>query len=56
MEKIITEITPLTEHDSFYVLDHKKDHYDYPLHKHKEVELTFMENCTGVHRVVGDSI
>ena len=56
MEKIITEITPLTEHDSFYVMDHKKDHYDYPLHKHEEVELTFMENCTGVHRVVGDSI
>ena len=56
MDKIITEITPLTEHDSFYVMDHKKERYDYPLHKHEEVELTFMENCTGVNRVVGDSI
>lgn len=56
MEKIITEITPLTEQDSFYMFDHRKECYDYPLHKHQEVELTFMENCTGVHRVVGDSI
>lgn len=56
MEKIITEITPLTEQDSFYMFDHRKDRYDYPLHKHAELELTFMENCTGVHRVVGDSI
>ena len=56
MEKIITEITPLTEQDSFYMFDHRKECYDYPLHKHAEVELTFMENCTGVHRVVGDSI
>lgn len=56
MEKIITEITPLTEKDSFYMFDHQKDRYDYPLHKHPELELTFMENCTGVQRVVGDSI
>ena len=56
MEKIITEITPLSDKDSFYVLDHKKERYDYPLHKHPELELTFMENCTGVQRVVGDSI
>ena len=56
MEKIITEITPLSEQDSFYLFDHKKERYDYPLHKHPELELTFMENCTGVQRVVGDSI
>ena len=56
MQKIITEITPLTERDSFYMFDHLKEVYDYPLHKHVEMELTFMENCTGVRRVVGDSI
>ena len=56
MQKVITEITPLTEQDSFYMFDHLKDKYDYPLHKHPELELTFMENCTGVRRVVGDSI
>lgn len=52
----MTEITPLTEKDSFYMFDHIKDRYDYPLHKHPELELTFMENCTGVQRIVGDSI
>lgn len=56
MSKIITEITPLTERDSFYMFDHLKDSYDFPLHKHAEIELTFMENCTGVKRIVGDSI
>ncbi|MCR5362289.1 MAG: AraC family transcriptional regulator [Bacteroidales bacterium] len=56
MQKVITEITPLTEQDSFYMFDHLKEAYDYPLHKHEELELTFMENCTGVRRVVGDSI
>lgn len=56
MNKIITEITPLTDQDSFYMFDHLKDCYDYPLHKHAEIELTFMENCTGVQRVIGDSI
>lgn len=56
MQEVITEITPLTEQDSFYMFDHLKERYDYPLHKHPELELSFMENCTGVHRVVGDSI
>ncbi len=54
--KVITEITPLTKQDSFYMFDHLKEKYDYPIHKHEEIELTFMENCTGVQRVVGDSI
>ncbi len=54
--KVITEITPLTKQDSFYMFDHLKESYDYPLHKHEEIELTFMENCTNVRRVVGDSI
>lgn len=56
MPKVFNEVTPLTEQDSFYMFDHLKENYDYPLHKHPELELTFMENCTGVHRVVGDSI
>jgi len=56
MPKVLNEITPLSEQDSFYMFDHLKEAYDYPLHKHPELELTFMENCTGVRRVVGDSI
>lgn len=56
MEKIITEITPLEEKDCFYLVDRNKDSFTYPLHKHEELELNFVENCTGARRIVGDSI
>lgn len=56
MDKIITEITPLEEKDCFYLVDRNKEVFDYPLHKHEELELTFEENCEGTRRIVGDSI
>ncbi len=56
MDKIITEITPLEEKDCFYLVDRNKDSFTYPLHKHEEIELNFVENCTGARRIVGDSI
>ncbi len=56
MDKIITEITPLEEKDCFYLVDRKKEVFNYPLHKHVELELTFEENCEGTRRIVGDNI
>jgi len=56
MPKIITEITPLSEHDCFYLVDRYKRGFDYPIHKHSEIEINFVCNCTGCRRVVGDSI
>lgn len=56
MGSIITEITPLEEKDCFYLVDRNKDSFTYPLHKHEEIELNFVENCTGARRIVGDSI
>lgn len=56
MDKIITEITPLEEKDCFYLVDRNKDSFTYPLHKHEEIELNFVENCSGARRIVGDSI
>ena len=56
MDKIITEITPLEEKDCFYLVDRNKDSFTYPLHKHDEIELNFVENCSGARRIVGDSI
>ena len=41
MEKIITEVTPLSEKDCFYLVDREKDSFTYPLHKHEEMELNF---------------
>lgn len=56
MSKIITEITPLSTKDCFYLIDRYKDGFTYPLHKHEEYELNFVENCKGARRIVGDSI
>lgn len=56
MIDVITEITPLSERDCFYLVDRQKDAFSYPLHKHDELELNFIENCNGAKRIVGDSI
>ena len=56
MDNVITEITPLSEKDCFYMMDRDKECFSYPLHKHDEMELNFVENCDGARRIVGDSI
>lgn len=56
MTSIITEITPLSEHDCFYLVDRYKPCFDYPIHKHGEIEINFVSNCKGCQRIVGDSI
>ena len=56
MNKIITEITPLSEKDCFYLVDRYKDRFTFPVHRHEEYELNFLANCTGARRVVGDSM
>ena len=55
-DKAITEITPLGEKDCFLMVDRAKDAFTYPLHKHDEMELNFVEYCDGARRIVGDSI
>lgn len=56
MNKIITEITPLSEKDCFYLVDRTKDEFTFPIHHHKEFELNFVEGCRGAIRIVGDSM
>ena len=56
MNNVISEITPLTNKDIFFLVDRYKKEFTYPLHKHVELELNFVENCKGVKRIVGDSI
>ena len=52
---IIHEITPLSDKDCFYIVDRRKKEFTYPIHCHSECELNFIENSSGVRRVVGDS-
>ena len=56
MSKIITEITPLSQKDCFYLVDRYKDCFAYPIHRHEEFELNFVGNCKGARRIVGDSM
>ena len=54
--KTLLEVTPLSEHDCFYLVDRYKTQFDFPIHRHSEIELNFVENCNGRSRVVGDSV
>lgn len=56
MSKAFTEITPLSALDCFYIVERHKTQFTYPLHRHKEFELNFIEHAPGVRRIVGDSI
>lgn len=56
MSNIISEVTPISEKDCFYLAERHKTEFSYPLHKHMEYELNFVANCSGAKRVVGDSI
>ena len=56
MNKILTEITPLSDSDCFYLVDRYKHQFDYPIHIHKEYELNLVSNCAGCQRIVGDSV
>ncbi len=53
---IITEITPLSDKDCFYLVDRYKERFNYPIHRHEEFELNFVSGCKGAARVVGDSV
>lgn len=53
--RIIREITPLSDKDCFYIADRHKTEFTYPMHNHAEFELNFTEKASGVKRVVGDS-
>ena len=55
-DKVIKEITPLSEKDFFYIADRVKREFTYPIHFHSDYELNFTENAAGVKRIVGDNV
>ncbi|MGN1046644.1 MAG: AraC family transcriptional regulator [Candidatus Cryptobacteroides sp.] len=56
MANILSEITPLSQSDCFYVVDRRKNGFNYPIHHHKELELNFIHGGQGAQRIVGDHI
>ena len=55
MNRIVREITPLSDHDFFIVLDHFNAKFDFPVHYHPEYELNLVMHSEG-KRIIGDSI
>ncbi|WP_319226270.1 AraC family transcriptional regulator [Draconibacterium orientale] len=53
--RIVREITPLTEDDFFIILDHINAKFDFPIHYHPEFELNMVMHSKG-RRIIGDSI
>lgn len=54
-ERIIREITPLSDDDFFIVLNHLNAKFDFPVHYHPEYELNLVLHSKG-KRIIGDSI
>lgn len=52
-EKLLREITPLTQSDCFSVFTRLKSEFTFPLHQHEEFELNFIQDAKGAKRVVG---
>lgn len=52
---IYKEITPLTQHDVFIIINSEKVGFDYPIHYHSAYELTLVLHSSG-NRIVGDSV
>lgn len=55
-QKIVKEITPLTESDFYMLFAREKETFDFPLHYHEEYELNLIINASGAKRIVGDHI
>lgn len=55
MTRSILEICPLSDKDCFLIVERNKTQFTYPLHKHREFELNFIQNGAGVERTVGNS-
>jgi len=53
----LTEVTLLNvKNECLHLEKRVKDRFIYPLHKHKELELNFVDGSDGLTRIVGDSI
>lgn len=56
MSQVLSEITRLSARDCCFIEERHKTDFTYPLHKHSEFELNFIQDAAGVKRIVGDSV
>ena len=56
MSDVLSEICLISEKDCVNIVERHKSEFTYPLHRHQEYELNFIQNGRGVKRIVGDSV
>lgn len=56
MSEVLYEISQLSDKDCFHIVERHKNAFTYPIHRHKECELNFVQHGSGVRRIIGDSI
>ena len=56
MQRTLTEITLLNDNEFIHLETRHKTRFEYPLHKHAEIELNYIEHYRGLRRVIGDSV
>lgn len=56
VDNILREIIPLTQGDCFLILTRTKNKFDFPLHRHEELELNLIYNGKGALRRIGDHV
>lgn len=56
MHDILTEVSNMTVRDCLKVTERFKKSFDYPLHRHLECEINFIQDGKGTRRVIGDSV
>ncbi len=55
MLPIVTVKAELTAEDCLRIVERHKRTFTYPIHRHKTIELNFVQHGKGVHRIVRDS-
>lgn len=55
-DRVMREVTPLTDSDCFTLFCRVKDCFDFPLHYHDEYELNLILGAKGAKRIVGDHV
>lgn len=56
MQRTLTEITLLNDNEFMHLETRHKTRFNYPLHKHTEIELNYIEHYHGLRRIIGDSV
>lgn len=56
MADILIEVPPISDQDSFIIMERRKSAFTFPIHIHRQFELNYIENARHARRIVGDHV